>query len=24
MQHLNISRETLARFPNNRPDIVPV
>jgi oxalate decarboxylase len=24
MEHLNISRETLARFPNSRPDIVPV
>jgi oxalate decarboxylase len=24
MQHLNISRETLARFPKSRPDIVPL
>jgi oxalate decarboxylase len=24
MDTLNISRETLAKFPNNRPDIVPV
>jgi oxalate decarboxylase len=24
MEHLNISRETLARFPKNRPDIVPL
>jgi oxalate decarboxylase len=24
MEHLNISRETLARFPNNRPDVMPV
>jgi len=24
MQHLNISRETLARFPRSRPDIVPL
>jgi oxalate decarboxylase len=24
MQHLNINAETLARFPNNRPDIMPV
>jgi oxalate decarboxylase len=24
MEHLNISRETLARFPNNRPDVVPI
>ena len=24
MQHLNISRETLARFPKSRPDIMPL
>jgi oxalate decarboxylase len=24
MSHLNISRETLAKFPNNRPDVMPV
>ena len=24
MEHLNISRETLARFPKSRPDIVPL
>ncbi len=24
MEHLNISRETLARFPKNRPDVVPL
>jgi oxalate decarboxylase len=24
MEHLNISRETLARFPNARPDVVPL
>jgi oxalate decarboxylase len=24
MQHLNISAETLAKFPNNRPDVMPV
>jgi oxalate decarboxylase len=23
MQHLNISAETLAKFPNNRPDVMP-
>jgi oxalate decarboxylase len=24
MEHLNISRETWSRFPNNRPDVVPL